>query len=340
MAAPQWQFEDFRLDPVNARLWRGAEPLALPPKVFDVLHSLVTHPDRLVTKDELLDTVWPNTAVTDAVVRVAIGTLRKVLDDTQQPFCVIATVPRRGYRFLTPVTVVPPPPLAPAPAPPPPGGGLSGPAIAAHQEDGAPWRCARCHQPLSRTARFCVACGTAVAQTCQACGQVVAVVGEAGVGKSRLLYEFVQAAQTQGWLGLESAAMAYGQATPYFPVCDLLRRYCRLEERDDTSTIQTKVTQQVLRLDAALQNAIPALLGLLDALPADSPFLRLDAPQRRQHTLAALKRVLLRQSQVQPLLLVCEDLHWLDTETQALLDGLSESPSWGTPQAWPPSPDC
>ena len=72
MSAPQWHFEGFRLDPVNACLWRGAEPLALPPKVFDVLHYLVTHPDRLVTKDELLDTVWPNTAVTDAVVRVAI----------------------------------------------------------------------------------------------------------------------------------------------------------------------------------------------------------------------------------------------------------------------------
>jgi DNA-binding winged helix-turn-helix (wHTH) protein len=93
MAAPQWYFEDFRLDPVNARLWRGAEPLALPPKVFDVLHYLVTHPDRLVTKDELLDTIWPNTAVTDAVVRVAIGTLRKALDDTRQPFRFIATVP-------------------------------------------------------------------------------------------------------------------------------------------------------------------------------------------------------------------------------------------------------
>src|SRR5262245_44216669 len=82
MAAPQWHFADFRLDPVNARLWRGAAPLALPPKVFHVLHYLVMHPDRLVTKAELLDTVWPNTTVTDAVVRVAIGTLRKALGDT------------------------------------------------------------------------------------------------------------------------------------------------------------------------------------------------------------------------------------------------------------------
>jgi len=165
----------------------------------------------------------------------------------------------------------------------------------------------------------------ALAQAGAGYGQVVAVVGEAGVGKSRLVDEFVQAAHTQGWLVLDSAAVSYGQATPYFPVLDLLRRYCRLEEGEDASTIEAKVTEQVLTLDAALHDTIPALLALLDALPEDSPFLQLDAPQRRQHTLAALKRVLLRESQGQPLLLVCEDLHWLDTETQALFDSLGES---------------
>jgi class 3 adenylate cyclase/tetratricopeptide (TPR) repeat protein len=156
-------------------------------------------------------------------------------------------------------------------------------------------------------------------------GQVVAVMGEAGVGKSRLAYEFVHAYHTRGWLVLESASVSYGKASPYFPVLDLLRRYCHLELADDTRTIQAKVTGQVLTLDATLQETIPALLALLDALPADSPFLKLDAPQRRQHTLEGVKRLLLRESQVQPLLLVCEDLHWIDSETQALLDSLVES---------------
>ena len=84
MPSSQWVFDHFRFDPDHACLWRDAEAIILPPKTFAVLHYLVTHPDRLVTKDELLDAVWPETAVTDAVLRVAIGALRKVLGDTAQ----------------------------------------------------------------------------------------------------------------------------------------------------------------------------------------------------------------------------------------------------------------
>jgi class 3 adenylate cyclase/tetratricopeptide (TPR) repeat protein len=156
-------------------------------------------------------------------------------------------------------------------------------------------------------------------------GQVVALLGEAGVGKSRLVYEVVHSHRTQGWLVLESASVSYGKATPYFPVLDLLKRYAQVEDRDDTRTVRARVTGQVLTLDAALQETVPALLALLDALPEDSPFLTLDPPQRRRRTLDGLKRMLLRESQVQPLLLVFEDLHWIDTETQALLDSLVES---------------
>jgi class 3 adenylate cyclase/tetratricopeptide (TPR) repeat protein len=156
-------------------------------------------------------------------------------------------------------------------------------------------------------------------------GQVVACVGEAGVGKSRLVYEVVHSHRTQGWLVLESASVSYGKATPYFPVIDLLKRYAYVEDHDDTRTVRARVTGQVLTLDERLQDAISALLALLEALPDDSPFGHLDPPQRRQRTLEALKRLLLRESQVQPLLLVFEDLHWIDAETQALLDTLVDS---------------
>jgi predicted ATPase len=145
------------------------------------------------------------------------------------------------------------------------------------------------------------------------------------VGKSRLVYEVVHSHRTQGWLVLESASVSYGKATPYFPVLELLKRYVHVDDHDTPRTVRTRVTGHVLTLDEALQDTVPALLALLDMLPEDSPFLALEPPQRCQRTLEALKRVLLRESQVQPLLLVCEDLHWIDAETQALLDSLTES---------------
>jgi class 3 adenylate cyclase/tetratricopeptide (TPR) repeat protein len=156
-------------------------------------------------------------------------------------------------------------------------------------------------------------------------GQVVAVLGEPGVGKSRLVYEFVHSHHTRDWRVIESASVSYGKATPYFPVIDVLQRYFGIEARDDPRAIRAKVTGHVLTLDESLHETIPACLLLLDALPGDSPFLELDPLQRRQQTLTALKRVLLREAQVQPLLLVFEDLHWIDAETQALLNSLAES---------------
>ena len=596
-ASPQWLFDRFRLDPAHACLWRGTEAVTLPPKAFAVLYHLVTHADSLVSKDELLDAVWPETAVSDAVVRVAIGTLRKVLDDAAQTPHFIATVPRRGYRFLAPVAVLDPPetgragvPLERvAPALPHQEALPSVPDVPMPQEGVDAWYCAVCRHLQSRMARFCVSCGAPQVEICHACGlavsmpamfcprcghrlgalpaaepphllevalprplsvrllaapraltaaralsavpervplaytplalaekirmsratlegerkhvtvlfahitdalefsrgldpeaaqqilepalqtmidavhryegtvnqvrgdgmmalfgapiahedhaaracyaalamqaaldnyaeqvrrthdlvmqsrvglnsgevvvramrndlsmdysavgqtthlaarleqlaspgtilltaatvhlveglmrvkawgpvpggglaapvelfellgvsgmrrrlqtararglthfvgrqpelatlhaalaqamaghgQVVALVGEAGVGKSRLVDEFIQAAHTQGCLVLDSAAMSYGQTTPYFPVLDLLRRYCSLEEHEEARTIQAQVTEHVRRLDAALQDTIPALLALLDALPVDSPFLRLDALERQ-----------------------------------------------------------
>ena len=156
-------------------------------------------------------------------------------------------------------------------------------------------------------------------------GQIVAAVGEAGVGKSRLVYEFIRSHRTQGWLTLESASVSYGKATPYLPIIDMLKRYAHVEDNDDARTIRAKVTGQILTLDESLQDTIPALLSLLEALPPDSPFLQLEPPQRRQRTLDGLKRILLRESQAQPLVLVFEDLHWIDSETQALLDSLVDN---------------
>jgi class 3 adenylate cyclase/tetratricopeptide (TPR) repeat protein len=156
-------------------------------------------------------------------------------------------------------------------------------------------------------------------------GQVVALVGEAGVGKSRLVYECIRSHRTQGWLVLESSSVSYGKATAYLPVRDLLKAYCQIEERDEGRRIREKLTGKLLTLDDTLRLTLPVFLALLDVPVEDPTWQALDPPQRRQQTLEAVKRLLLRESQEQPLLLVFEDLHWIDTETQALLDSLVES---------------
>src|SRR5207244_92889 len=113
------------------------------------------------------------------------------------------------------------------------------------------------------------ALGQALARVEAGHGQVVALVGEAGVGKSRLVYECVHAHHLQGWRVLESASVSYGKATPYFPAIDLLRRYTRVEERDDVRTIRPRVTGQVLTLGATRQETIAGLLPLLGGLAED-----------------------------------------------------------------------
>jgi class 3 adenylate cyclase/tetratricopeptide (TPR) repeat protein len=156
-------------------------------------------------------------------------------------------------------------------------------------------------------------------------GQVVAVVGEPGVGKSRLFWEFTQSHRTQGWVIVESSPVSYGRATAFLPLIDLLRAYFEIEARDDPRKIGEKVTGKLLSLDRALEPSLPAFLWLLDVPTEDRQWQRLDPPHRRQQAIDGIKRLLLRESQVRPLLLVFEDLHWIDAETQAFLDSVVES---------------
>ena len=156
-------------------------------------------------------------------------------------------------------------------------------------------------------------------------GQVVGLVGEPGVGKSRLCYEFMRSHHSHGWQSHETSADSYSQATAYLPVIDLLKAYFHIAERDDVSTMHAKVSDKLLTLDKALGPTLPALLTLLDVPVEDPAWQSLDPPQRRQRTLAAIKWLLLEESRVQPLLLVVENLHWIDTETQAVLESLLES---------------
>ncbi len=157
-------------------------------------------------------------------------------------------------------------------------------------------------------------------------GQIVVLVGEAGVGKSRLVWEVTHSHRTHGWLILESRSVSYGKATPYLPVISLLRGYLAIQDRDNHDEVRQKVSSKLRTLDETLEEPTSlALLSLLDIPVQDLRWHTFEPLQRRQLTLDAIKRLLLRESQAQPLLLVFEDLHWIDSETQALLDNLVES---------------
>ncbi len=155
-------------------------------------------------------------------------------------------------------------------------------------------------------------------------GQIVGVMGEPGLGKSRLLYEFKLTSQA-GCLVLEAYSVSHGKASPYLPVVELLKSYFDIQAQDDERKRREKVTGKVLTLDRSLEDILPYLFALLGVEEQPSPLQQMDPQIRRQRTFAALKQLFLRESLNQPLILIFEDLHWIDNETQGFLDILSES---------------
>jgi len=154
--------------------------------------------------------------------------------------------------------------------------------------------------------------------------QVVGFFGEAGVGKSRLLYEFIHSNDVGGWLLLESSSVSYERAAPYLPIVELLRNYFKIHTHDDVRTVREKIAGKIVMLDHSLQETIPAILHILDALSDDHVFHDLQPLERREHTVQAIKRIILSESRIQPVLLVFEDLQWDDSSTLAVLDGVIE----------------
>jgi class 3 adenylate cyclase/tetratricopeptide (TPR) repeat protein len=171
-------------------------------------------------------------------------------------------------------------------------------------------------------------------------GRVLALVGEAGMGKSRLVREFMQLCLPSDWKVVQAFSVSYGKATPFFPVIELLRSHFAVAAGEDSQSARSKVLQRLLALDPSHSAAAPPILALLDALPqspasdleryagvaeAIATFNAAEPQERRSRTFDALKQLLLRESEAQPLLVLFEDLHWIDSETQAFLDLLVES---------------
>jgi class 3 adenylate cyclase/ribosomal protein L40E len=179
-------------------------------------------------------------------------------------------------------------------------------------------------------------------------GQIVAVLGDAGVGKSRLFHEFKVMAQSECTV-LETFSLAHGEDSAYLPVIELLKNYFAVAEEDDKRRrreervakllavnsgrvfspwrrrAREKVSGKVLALDRRLEDTLPYLFGLLGIQDSADPLAQMDPQVKRRRTLDAVKRVLLRESLNRPLMLVFEDLHWLDDETEAFLNLLADS---------------
>jgi class 3 adenylate cyclase/predicted ATPase len=155
-------------------------------------------------------------------------------------------------------------------------------------------------------------------------GQIVAAMAEPGVGKSRLFLEF-KARSAAGWMVLEAFSVSHGKASAYLPVIDLLRNYFRIATEDDERSRREKVAGKIAILDRSLAGTLPYLFTLLDIVESEDPLAQMDGQIRKQRSLEAIKRILLRESLNQPLIVIFEDLHWIDEQTQELLNLLADS---------------
>jgi class 3 adenylate cyclase/tetratricopeptide (TPR) repeat protein len=156
------------------------------------------------------------------------------------------------------------------------------------------------------------------------CGQIIAAVGEAGVGKSRLFFEF-QAIGHSGCLVLDTLSVSHGKASAYLPLIDLLKNYFEIVPDDDARRRREKVAGKIMILDRSLEDTLPYIFTLLEVVESDDSLVRMDPEIRRRRTLDAIKRLLLRESLNQPLIVVFEDLHWIDDGSRALLNLLADS---------------
>lgn len=151
-------------------------------------------------------------------------------------------------------------------------------------------------------------------------GQAVSVVGEAGVGKSRLYYEFLQLPMLADWLVLESGSVSHMRAAAFHPLVDLLRNYFGLTRSADARSINERVIGKLMAMDEALRAITTPILSLFGVPLDDADWQALDPAIKRRRTLDACRTLLLHEAHIQPLVIVFEDLHWIDPETQAFLE--------------------
>jgi predicted ATPase/DNA-binding winged helix-turn-helix (wHTH) protein len=297
-AAPSWRFASFRLDPTTACLWQNNQLVPLPPKAVAVLAYLVAHADEVVTKETLLAAVWPETVVSEGVLKTCMSHIRRALGETARTPQYIVTVHRRGYRFCTPT----PPmlvPLAPAAeaAPPRPRPARAAPAPPAGPPAavglvGRDAELAQLHQWWTWAH--------------QGTRQIVCLTGEAGIGKTALVDAFVAhvAATDAVWIGQGHCLEHYGPGEAYLPLLEALSHLGR--------------GPAGAQLCAVLRQQAPSWLLQLPALVSDADLAGLQRRARgatRERMLRELAEAVESLTAERPLVLVLEDLHWSDVST-------------------------
>jgi tetratricopeptide (TPR) repeat protein len=163
----------------------------------------------------------------------------------------------------------------------------------------------------------------AAARAHSGAGQIVAVVAEPGVGKSRLFFEFKAEVQSE-WTVLEASSVSHGKGSAFLPIVELLHRYFDIAGEDSVQARREKVAAKIRALDPGLESGLPYLLALLEIADDKDRLAGMDAQLRKSRTLDAVALLLLAETVARPLLLIIEDLHWLDDESQALLDRLAD----------------
>ena len=292
--APQFRFDAYRLEVNNEQLWCGAQALRLTAKAFHVLRYLVEHAGQLVTKDALFEAVWPGTVVSEGVLTNCIGELRKALGDAAQAPRFIATVHRRGYRFIAPVALVgPPEPTAHTASAAVPMSPVPPPLLVGREAE---------VQALRQW----------LEQALQGQRQVVFVTGEAGIGKTTMVDAFLgtMTGAAPPWVAWGQCLAHYGAGEAYLPVLDALGRLCWAPGHECLVALLGRYAPTWLE-------QMPAFLS-----PAD-----LEGVQRRvqgatrERMLRELAEALEVVTAEQPLVLVLEDLHWSDHATLACWPG-------------------
>jgi predicted ATPase/DNA-binding winged helix-turn-helix (wHTH) protein len=310
------QFESFRLDTANGCLWQGGAQIQLPPKPFAVLQYLAENPGRLITHDELLDALWPETYVQPQVLRTYMLELRKVLgDDAGQPRF-IQTLPKRGYQFVALVSDWAGPGGAAA--------GLASPVQPRSEAVSAP-------EPVkpagfvNRSDELAVL-GNDFAHASAGQRRVVFVTGEAGIGKTALVDAFSDAFCRPE--NLSRAAVARGQCVPgvggteeYYPVMEALGQLCASADGDAACRVLARVAPSWLaRLG---RPPAPVVQPVVVPVVASGVAPGVDPGASQQRMPGELCGALEELAASRPLILIFEDLQWADEATLNLISALA-----------------